>query len=914
MAGLKTIECLLKEDASLYDITIFGSEPYTNYSRIMLSSVLQGDMTFDDITLHDWKWYEQNHITLYPNETVVSIDRVQQKVTTDKQKQIKYDRLIIATGSNPFIIPLPGIDKPGVMTFRTIDDCKKMIDTAKQFSKAAVIGGGLLGLEAARGLLNLGMEVDVIHLSDQLMNNQLDQQAGTMLKDSLEKQGMRFLLEKESAEIYGKDRVEGLHFKDGTSIKTDLIVMAVGVRPNISLAQQAQLQTNRGIIVNNVLKTSDPNIFAVGECSEHQGNVYGLVKPLYEQAEVLAKHLTDQEAQYRGSTIYTQLKISGIHLFSIGQIHETEKTKTIYNYDAINETYKKILFKNDKAIGAVLFGDTTIGPILLDSIKKQKFIPNDKKSKLLQPIHLENSYAAQLPRNENVCTCNSVSKGCIIDRVLSEDLQTVNDVKRCTKASSSCGGCKPVVQELLDYIQSDFFHEKVKDNRFCSCTSYTEDEIVHEIQQQKLTNIDEVFCQLDWKNPHGCDRCIPALHYYLTMIYPALLKDDHFFYLDSKTNACLEADGTYSVTPQFYSGKVTVKQIQQISDVLVTYRLSKVVITSDQRLKIAGIKQKDLLPFCSDLNMSLHSIDQNILKSVQIIDDNVPQHSQAIYDLSSTIEKQTEFLTMPSKLQVKIFNSKTLLNEHFFDLSILATNHGWELIVIVASKQTIFAVSTTHDEIRTFALALIQYYRQSANFNEKIGTWIERAGMIHIREALFDPTIQTVLLENLKKDQDIRKQKDDFYPLGKDGTIMTELMLKYFRDQQQKVQSEKVYDTQCPPYCSMQCKMQLIEQKVVSRKKYKTIGKDNPTSQGGLCVKGMNAHQHALHHDRIKQPLKKINGMFQPISWEEAYQFIADTFQKIQDTDGKDAVAVYGSASITNEEAYLLGEICTCSP
>ncbi|WP_208589499.1 nitrite reductase large subunit NirB [Gracilibacillus suaedae] len=754
MAGLKTIEYLLKETNQLYDITIFGSEPYTNYSRIMLSSVLQGDVTFDDITIHDWQWYEDNEITLYPNETVIEIDDQKQIITTDKKRKMNYDKLIIATGSNPFILPLPGIDKEGVMTFRTIDDCKKMIEAAKHYKKAAVIGGGLLGLEAARGLLNLGMEVDVVHLADRLLNNQLDTKASLLLKKELERQGMHFFLEKETSEIYGEISVEGLRFKDGTSIDADLVVMAVGIKPNIGLAHKSGIEVKRGIVVNDQMETSIPNIYAVGECTEHNGIVYGLVKPLYEQAKVLGQHLANQDAKYTGSTVYTQLKISGIDLFSVGKIAETDQTKAIYSYDEIGETYKKVLFDQDKAVGAVLYGDTSLGGSLLDIIKKQKFIPDHQKAELLQPVKIEESYAATLPRNEHVCTCNSVSKSCIIENVLNKKLNSVNDVKTHTKASSSCGGCKPIVQELLDYIQSDFFHETVKDNRFCSCTTLTEDEVVRAIQQHNLTSINMIMETLEWNNVTGCSTCRPALRYYLEMIYPEHYVHEEFLFLDHKTNAFLEKDGTYTIVPQLYSGKITAEQFKVISNVLIDFKIDTISISSDQRLIINGIQESDLLSVCSALNMTLHSYHPSSLRSVKIPECNCKRDKEELSMLVQEIEQQTEFLNLPTSLTIKAFCCKNLLGEHYFDLALLQSGNGWEFI----TDQGILYATINPQEMRNVLLSFLQYYRRSANYNEKIAQWIERVGIVHIREVLFDSETQQMLLDDLKSDQTNRKQ------------------------------------------------------------------------------------------------------------------------------------------------------------
>ncbi len=754
MAGLKTVEYLLKENNQLYDITIFGSEPYTNYSRIMLSSVLQGDVTFDDITINDWKWYEDNEITLYPNETVVEIDYQKQLIATDKERKINYDKLIIATGSNPFILPLPGIDKEGVMTFRTIDDCKKLIEAEKHHKKATVIGGGLLGLEAARGLLNLGMKVDVVHLADRLLNNQLDAKAGQLLKKELERQGMHFYLEKQTSEIYGDKNVEGLRFNDGTSIEADLVVMAVGIKPNIALAQESGMEVKRGIVVNDQMETSIPNIYAVGECTEHNGMVYGLVKPLYEQAEVLGQNLANQHTRYTGSTVYTQLKISGIDLFSVGKIEETDQTKAIYSYDEIGETYKKVLFEEDKAVGAVLYGETSLGGSLLDMIKKQKFIPDHQKAELLQPVKIEESYAATLPRNEHVCTCNSVSKSCIIENVLNKNLNSVNDVKKHTKASSSCGGCKPVVQELLDYIQSDFFHETVKDNRFCSCTSLTEDEIVRAIQHKKLTSFDMITETLEWNNLSGCSICRPALAYYLEMIYPEHYVHEEFLFLDHKTNASLEKDGTYTIVPQLYSGKVRAEQLKRISDVLMDFDIDTVSISSDQRLKINGIQESDLISVCNALNMTLHSYHPFSLRSVQIPDCNCTKDKGKLSTIVEEIEQQTEFLNLPTSLTIKAFCCKKKLSEHYFDLALLQTGNGWELI----TDQGILYATISSQEIINVLLSFIQYYRRSANYNEKISQWTARVSIVHIREVLFNHEIQQMLLDDLKSDQTNRKQ------------------------------------------------------------------------------------------------------------------------------------------------------------
>ncbi len=768
MAGLRTIEHILEENSSLYEITIFGSEPYTNYSRIMLSSVLQGDTTLDDITIHNWDWYERNQIKLYTNETVTDIHKEEKTIQTDKGREMHYDRLIIATGSNPFILPIPGNDKEGVMAFRTIEDCKKMMKASRVYKKAAVIGGGLLGLEAARGLLHLGMEVDVIHLSDCLMNNQLDQKAAKMLQRELEQQGMRFILEKETAEIFGDDRAQGIRFKDGSSIDSDLVVMAVGVKPNISLADKAGLTINKGIIVNDNLQTEDPSIYAVGECAEHNGMVYGLVKPLYEQGAILAQHICQKDtAGYQGSTISTQLKISGVDVFSVGEFHETPERKAIYFHDEITDTYKKIIFEEDKAVGAVLFGDTSASPKLLDTIVKQKYIPDHQKQDLLQPVDPSNSYGATLDKKEFVCTCNSVSKGEIIDNVLKNELKTVNEVKKCTQASSSCGGCKPVVHELLTYIYSDHFDEKMEDNRFCSCTDLTEDEIVTEIQTRGLSDIASIMRELNWKNTEGCSTCKPALEYYLEMIYPEYEQNQDTVYINEKMNALIKQDNTYSIIPQLYSGLVDLEQLEKIYQVVEKYQLSPIALTSGQRMVLNGIKKEDLTAVWADLNMPLHSVTANAIQSVKTSNSDHLCHcdKQPAIQISAQIEKQIEFIKTPYRIRIGVsacnHNSAGATSK---DIGVIHMNNDtWEIYVGGSSGRHVRSgellyVAQSEKETIEIILAFIQYYRQSANFAERTWQWIDRASIVHIREVLFDKDLLNLLTDKLKKDQMQRKQ------------------------------------------------------------------------------------------------------------------------------------------------------------
>jgi nitrite reductase (NADH) large subunit len=291
MAGVRTLEELLKIAPEKYDITVFGAEPYGNYNRIMLSPVLAGEKTVDDIMLNTEQWYIDNDIILYKGKSVTEIDRVNKKVIAEDGTMAEYDRLLLATGSNPFMIPVPGHDKDGVIAFRDIHDVDTMLAASKNHKNAVVIGGGLLGLEAANGLMKQGMDVTVVHLLDSLMERQLDKPASALLKASLEERGMTFLMEAETAEIIGNGRVQGIRFKDGSEVEADLVVMGVGIIPNTELAKKSGLHCERGIVVNDTMQTFDPGIYAVGECAQHRGIAYGLVAPLFEQGKVAANQL-----------------------------------------------------------------------------------------------------------------------------------------------------------------------------------------------------------------------------------------------------------------------------------------------------------------------------------------------------------------------------------------------------------------------------------------------------------------------------------------------------------------------------------------------------------------------------------------------------------------------------------------------
>lgn len=371
MVGARFIERLINEAPDLYDIRVFNKEPNGGYNRIMLSPVLSGEKKLPEIMTHDHDWFEERSIHLHASTEVVAVNQQAKTISTDLGAEYPYDKLVIATGSSPFIIPVPGHDLAGVVAFRDIRDVNTMITASKKQQKAVVIGGGLLGLEAANGLIKRGMDVTVVHLGDVLMDVQMDEVSGELLKKSLEKNGMKFAMSAQTTEILGEDHVTGVKFADGTQLDADLVVMAVGIRPNTGVGKKLDLEVSRGIVVNDQLKTSAKDIYALGECVEHRGQVYGLVAPLYEQAQVLAENLAGKTSSYQGSFVSTKLKVTGISLFSAGDFKGSSESESLVYKDLNQNVYRKIVLKDNKIQGAVMFGDVTGSNWVFDNLVLQ---------------------------------------------------------------------------------------------------------------------------------------------------------------------------------------------------------------------------------------------------------------------------------------------------------------------------------------------------------------------------------------------------------------------------------------------------------------------------------------------------------------------------------------------------------------
>ncbi|HHH47450.1 MAG TPA: NAD(P)/FAD-dependent oxidoreductase [Gammaproteobacteria bacterium] len=757
MAGVRTLEELLKLDPAMYDITVFGEEPYGNYNRILLSPVLAGEKTIDDIMLNDLQWYEDNGITLHTGEKVVKIDRRARKLITDKGREESYDRLLLATGSHPIILPVPGNDLDGVISFRDIKDVDAMLEAAKKYKHAVVIGGGLLGLEAANGLKLQGMHVSVVHLMDTLMERQLDPVSGGMLKQSLEERGLNFLMGASTEAILGEGHVRGVRFKGGLEVAADLVVMAVGIRPNIDLARDAGLHCERGVVVNDTLQTFDPRIYAVGECVQHRGQTYGLVAPLFEQAKVAANHLAKLGiARYEGSVTSTKLKVTGIDLFSAGDFMGDDSTEEIVMQDAARGVYKKIVLRDNKIQGSVLYGDTVDGAWYFQLMRDGTDVSDIRDSLLLGQHHLGDAghggtnLAASMADDAEVCGCNGVCKGDIVKAITEEGLFTLDEVRAHTKASASCGSCTGLVEQILAHTLGSDYSEAPSAKPLCKCTEHTHDEVRAAIREQKLTSIRQVIDTLEWHTPDGCAACRPALNYYLIAAWPGEAQDDpQSRFINERAHANIQKDGTYSVVPRMWGGLTNPKELRAIADVVEKYDVPEMKVTGGQRIDLFGVKKEDLPAIWSDLNAAGMVSGHAYGKSLRTVKTCVGKSwcrfgTQDSTGLGVKLEKLTWGSWMPHKFKIAVSGCpRNCAEATIKDFGVVCVDSGYELHVggnggIKVRVTDLLGKVETEEEVMEYCAAFTQLYREEAHYLERTAPWVERVGLSHIQQHVME--------------------------------------------------------------------------------------------------------------------------------------------------------------------------------
>ena len=761
MAPGRMLEHLI-DNNSPYDVTIFNAEPRVNYNRLMLSYVLDGNKSYDEIITHGDDWYTEHNITLHKSSPVSEIDTNKKIVTSANGISKHYDKLVIATGSSPFVLPIPGTDLNGVLTYRDLDDVERMLRMAEdsrnssQPLKAVVIGGGLLGLEAASGLLNQGMKVSVLHLVDTLMEKQLDQSAGWLLAEEFTKRGVDILTGVQSEAIIddGNGFVAGVKLVDGRTVEADLVIMAVGIRPSTTLAKEAGITVERGIVVDDAMQTSDPDIYALGECAQHNNQVYGLVAPLYDMAKVLADNLTGESNNYCGSVTATRLKVDGVSLYSAGDFSDAPNSEEIVLRDASAGIYKRLVLKDNKILGAVLYGETSDGPWFFDLLKREVDI-SDLRDTLIFGQSFQGGPAlnpleavAALPDESEICGCNGICKGTICNAI-EEGATTLDGVRAVTKASSSCGTCTGLVEQLLTFkLGSEYQPAAV--TPVCSCTDYGHDDVRRLIRVQTLRSIPEIMQQLQWKTSCGCAKCRPALNYYLVCEYPADYKDDYQSrFINERAHANIQKDGTYSIVPRMWGGETSSLQLRTIADVVDKYNIPTVKCTGGQRIDMLGIKKEDLLPVWKDLGKAGFVSGHAYAKGLRTVKTCVGTDwcrfgTQDSTGLGIKIEKFMWGSWTPAKVKMAVSGCpRNCAEATCKDVGVICVESGYDIHFAGAAgldiKGTeILGHADNEEEVIEIIAALVQMYREQGHYLERIYKWAKRVGIEEIKTQIVE--------------------------------------------------------------------------------------------------------------------------------------------------------------------------------
>ena len=761
MAGVRTLEELLKIAPDLYEITIFGAEPHPNYNRILLSPVLAGEQTLEQIVLNDWAWYAEHGITLHAGCTVTEVNRARRTVQavrgTGETISVPYDRLILATGSNPFMLPIPGKDLDGVLAYRDIADTQAMIDAAAQYRHAVVIGGGLLGLEAANGLMKRGMQVTVVHAGEWLLDRQLDPTAGQMLQKALQERGMAFLMQAQTEALLGNaaGRVQAVRFKDGSEIPAVLVVMAVGIRPNTALAESMRLHVDRGIVVGDTMQTTtDPRIYAVGECAAHRGIAYGLVAPLFEQGRVAANHLAEFGiGRYLGSQTSTKLKVTGIDLFSAGDFMGGAGTEEIVMSDPGAGQYKKLVLKDDKLVGACLYGNTVDGSWYFQLLREGRSVAELRSSLMLgqsnlgEGGHAGQNQAAAMPDDAEVCGCNGVTKGTICKAIKEKGLFTLDEVRKHTKASASCGSCTGLVEQLLMATVGGAYAANSAAKPVCACTEHGHQAVRDAIRTHHLVSKEEVFAFMEWQTPDGCPGCRPAINYYLISTWPKeALDDPQSRAINERSHANIQKDGTYSVIPRMWGGETNAAELRRIADVVDKYQIPGVKVTGGQRIDLLGVKKEDLPGVWRDIGMPCGHAYGKSLRTVKtcVGSEWCRFGTQDSSQLGRDLERALWRMYAPHKVKLAVSGCpRNCAESGIKDVGIIGVDSGWEIHIagnggIKTEVAQFFTKVKTAEEVLEISGAFLQLYREEGWYLERTTHYVARVGLEHVRQKVLE--------------------------------------------------------------------------------------------------------------------------------------------------------------------------------
>jgi nitrite reductase (NADH) large subunit len=763
MAGARAVEeVLARGGADQFQITMFGDEPYGNYNRIMLSNILSGQQETHEIYINPLEWYKDNDIRLHSGARVTNIDRAARIVTADNGVQEEYDTLLIATGSRAFIPPMEGAWRddgslrPGVFAFRGIDDCTGIMAAAKQSKVAAVIGGGLLGLEAARGLLNHGCEVHVIHLGSHLMDMQLDVQGGLMLRKAMEAMGVTVHLSKMTTTVLteGDDnrtaKVVGLRFKDGTELACDMVVVSAGIRPNAEIAARAGLTVERAIVVDNAMRSPDDSrVYVVGECAQHRGKVYGLVAPLWDQAKVFADQVTgaNVDAEYTGSKLATKLKVMGVELASMGITNPKDDGDEVIQFSEPRRgTYKKLIVRDGRLVGATLMGDISKAAYLMQAFDRDSRLPDERLELLFdlgapaQAVTLD-----EMPADAQVCNCNGVSKAAI-GACVADGARSTSAVMKATRAGMGCGSCKSLVGELVEWFAGGQVEEDPSIHYYVPCIPLAKVELVAEVKRLGLRSVSAVFAALSSTGEDAASK--PPLASLLATIWAGEYEDERDArFINDRVHANIQRDGTFSVVPEMPGGVCTPAELMRIAQVAVKYKVPLVKLTGGQRIDLVGIPKADLPGVWQDLDMpSGTAYGKSYRTCKSCIGTEFCRFGLGdSMSLAMKIERRFRGIDSPAKMKLATAGCPRNCSEALVkDVGLVAIGEGkWEIYVGGAAgahirKGDLLCVVEGEDMALRISGRFMQYYRENAKWKERTYSFVPRIGLERIKAIVVD--------------------------------------------------------------------------------------------------------------------------------------------------------------------------------
>lgn len=779
MAGVRAIEEILaRGGGEMFDITVFGDEPYGNYNRILLSNVLAGSQDVEadagEIYLNALDWYADNGIDLRAGVRVVRIDRFARLVYADDGTVMHYDDLVLATGSRSFFPHMKGLWADdttltdGVFGFRTLDDCMSMIDQAQHRTKAVVIGGGLLGLEAARGLQNRGLAVDVVHAGPVLMNAQLDVTAGAILRRSVEALGITVHTEKRTTEVLTDDsgRLSGIVFSDGSVVDCDMLVIAAGIRPNVGLAQRAGLTVERAIVVDDHMRSiDDAHIHVVGECAQHRGQVYGLVAPLWEQAGVLADRLTGSNpaAAYHGSRTATKLKVAGVDVASMGlKAPERPDDEFVQYSEPRHGVYKTIVIRDGKLVGATLLGDVSKVSFLTQAFDSGLALPDERVSLMFDIGTPDVAVGvAELADDAQICNCNGVSKGALVGCVRGGET-SVSGVMAKTKAGKGCGSCKELVGQVVEWAAGGTVSEDPSASWYVPGVPYDKPTLMRHIRELELHSVSSVFAALapDGREDAGSKMALASL--LETMWADEYVDERDARFINDRVHANIQRDGTFSVVPQMKGGVTDVAQLRTIADVAEKYAIPMIKLTGGQRIDLLGVRKEDLPAVWADLDMPSGYAYGKSFRTVKtcVGSDFCRFGLGDSTALGIAIEERYQGLASPAKMKLAVTGCPRNCAEALCkDLGVVAVDGGrWEIYVGGAAgahirKGDLLATVDDPQTVITLTGRFLQYYRENANWLERTYAFVPRVGIEHLRAAVVDDS------EGIAAELDERMQK-----------------------------------------------------------------------------------------------------------------------------------------------------------